>query len=531
MIKKIVPFAMLLLSGQLFAQNTYLPYSYNFFHKLNRDVYNKNTRIHSSLKPDLLRDTLLQNSIDSILSIGITERKTWVGRKLFNEHLIDIKKEDYTAYADIINDYLIGKAGDKTTWLNTRGFQVGGTIGKKFFFYSSGFENQGRFADYYQNYINTSRVVPGQQYDRNAVEELTKDWSYASALLSYSPNKYLDITVGQDKNFIGDGYRSMLLSDYTANYPFLKLTGHLGNVQYTSMWLSMQEPYRAERFHYDAGNRRKGAVMHYLDWNVNNRLSVGFFDAVVWAQYDDQGNKRGFDWGYANPIIFLRPIEAMNGSPDNAAMGLTAKYEVLSNATIYGQFLLDEFEAKNFLSKTGSYRNKWGAQLGVRGGDLAKVKNLNYLLEFNKAKPHTYSSRTSILSYGHYSEPLAHPFGANFNEVVGILSYSWKRLDFRLQGLWSEYGLDPAATTNYGKDIYKPYTTATVTEGNFIGQGNNTKLTYVDARASYLINPKINMRFEAGVISRNEKQSMGTNKTNWITLGLRTSFRNLYQDF
>jgi len=534
MSKKLLLGLLMLVSIKLSAQNTYLPYSYNTFQKLNKEVYDKNTKIHSSLKPDLLRDTTLQTALDSVLNVGVDpSKKTWAGRKLFNEHLIDIKKEDYTAYFDLLSDFSYGKASGKTTWLNTRGFQVGGTIGKKFFFYSSGYENQGRFAEYYQNYINTTRVVPGQMYDRSAVEEATKDWSYASALLSYSPNKYLDITVGQDKNFIGDGYRSMLLSDYASSYPFLKLTGHLGNVQYTAMWLSLQEPFRVPQFSYDSGNRRKGAVMHYLDWNINKRLSVGFFDAVVWAQYDDKGNKRGFDWGYANPIIFLRPIEAMNGSPDNAAMGLTGKYEFLSKNAIYGQFFLDEFEAKNFFSKRGSYRNKWGAQIGVRGADLLKVKNLNYLIEFNKAKPYTYTSRSTILTYGHYSEPLAHPYGANFNEAVGILSYSWKRFDVRLQGIYSKYGTDFVSTDHYGKDIYKPYNLVDPEDqtGVVIGQGNTTKLTYIDSRVSYLINPKINFRLEAGAVIRNEKQLTGTNKTNWLTLGLRTSFRSLYQDF
>lgn len=535
-------FFIALFSSKSSAQSHYQPYSFSFYQKLSRDIYNKNTRFHSSLRPLIVNDSLLVETADSLLGIGVdTNRRGWIPRKLFNEHLIDVRKREYTAYLDFLPDFMVGKTGGKSTWLNTRGFQIGGTIGKNFYFYTSGYENQGEFANYYTDYVNRAGVVPGQSYDRNAgINAVTKDWSYASALISYTPVKYLNITIGQDKNFIGDGYRSMLLSDYTSNYPFLKLTGNLGNVQYMAIWAALQEP-QGTRLSYDSGNRRKGGVFHYLDWNVNDRLSLGFFDAVIWSQFDDDGNKRGFDWGYASPIIFLRPNEAMSGSPDNAAMGLTAKYEVLDKTALYGQFFLDEFTASEFFSKTGSNRNKYGVQLGLRGADLLKVNSLNYLLEFNTARPYTYSSRKSdlnsrdysMLTYGHYNEPLAHPYGANFKELVGILSWSYNRFDFQGQFNFAKYGLDVAGeTVNYGKNIYRPYNTEFAKRfDNTLAQGNTTTLNYLDLSASYLLNPKYNLRFELRGIVRNEKQEAASFNTNWITFGLRSSFRNLYQDF
>ena len=514
------------------AQSLYQPYSFEFYQKLNKYIYDKGTHFHSSLKPIFINDSLVVAAADSILSYGVdTSRKGFIQRKLFQEHLIDIQKEDYTAFLDFLPDFIVGGADGKSTWLNTRGYQIGGTIGKNFYFYTSGYENQSKLPGYYDQYVNTTKVVPGQSYDRS-FGQTTKDWSYVTALISYTPIKYLNITIGQDKNFIGDGYRSMLLSDYTSNYPFLKLTANLGNVQYMAMWAAFQEPNaRKVNNSYDVGNRKKGGVFHYLDWNVSKRLSLGFFDAIVWSQYDDNGNKRGFDWGYANPIVFLRPVEAFSGSPDNAVLGLTGKYEVLNKHAIYGQFMLDEFQAKEFFSKSGSNRNKWGAQIGLRGADLFKVSRLNYLLEHNWARPYTYSSRTSMLSYSHYSEPLAHPFGGNFKETVGILAYSWRRFDFQSKLTLAKYGLDQDVTTNYGKDVFRPYPQATITEGTKIGQGLETNLSFLDTRISFMLNPKYNLRFELGSILRNEKNSKTESNTSWLTFGLRSSFRNLYQDF
>lgn len=511
--------------------NVVLPYSYDLYQKIDKEAYTIKSRSHTALKPFFADDSLLRPRVDSIFSFGVdSSRKTWAGRKLFNEHLVDVKTNEYTAYVDFLPDFLIGRdvSGGRNTWLNTRGFQAGGTVGKKFSFYTSGYENQGRFAKYYENYALTAHVVPGQSHDRGIGKDL-RDWSYISGYVSYTPVKYLNITFGQDKTFIGDGYRSLLLSDFSSNYPFLKLTGNLGRVQYMAMWASMQENPAAPKISYYAGNRKKGAVFHYLDWNVNNRLSLGFFDAVVWSRTDDEGNYRGFDPGYANPIIFLRPVESENGSPDNTALGFTAKYEVLEKTAVYGQFFLDEFVAESLTKISGSNRNKWAWQLGVRGTDLLKIPRLNYLLEYNLARPYTYTGRIWTISYTHFNEPLAHPFGANFKELVGKLNYSYGRFDFSTQFNLANYGLDLNQFTHFGQNIFKPYPLQE-TQNNTVGQGIPTDLSYGEFRASYLLNPNYNLRFELGGVFRKETNSFVTDKTSWITFGLRSSFRNLYRD-
>jgi len=533
MMRKIL-YLLLLIVGMehVNAQSLPQPYSFQFYQKLSKEAYSPENRFHTALKPFFVDDSLLTNRFTQLINVGVdSTRQSWVVRKIFNEHLFSIEKSDYTFYADFLPDFQVGSGG---TWLNTRGYQIGGTVGKKFAFYTSGFENQGEFADYYNEYVtNVSKgVVPGQSFNRaygNNAGKTSLDWSYVTALVSYTPVKYLNIAAGYDKTFIGDGYRSMLLSDFSSPAPLLRLTGKLGNVQYMAMWTAMQDP-RAVKLSKDVGHRKKGGIFHYLDWNVNNRLSLGFFDAIIWGQTDDLGNKRGFDWGYANPIIFLRPIEASSGSPDNAVIGFNAKYEFSKQLVGYGQFSLDEFEAKNFFSSNGSSRNKYGWQLGFRGADVLGIENLNYLIEYNTAKPYTYSSFKPINNYANYNEPLAHPYGANFREVVALLNYSFKRFDFSGQALYSKLGLDIGAQNN-GKDIFKSYTSVNGTTGNFTTQGLRTNLYFAEAKVAYLVNPKYNLRFEIGTILRKEGNLAYSNNTSIVTFGLRSSFRNLYHDF
>ncbi|KHJ39138.1 hypothetical protein PBAC_07380 [Pedobacter glucosidilyticus] len=512
--------------------NHYQPFSHHFYQKFDDKVYNQKNRFHSSIKPYFIDDSILKPSVDSFFNMNLdTNKRSWAHRKLFQEHLFDIKSKEFTVYADFLPDFNLGydEVRGESTWLNTRGYQLGGTIGDKFFFYTSGFENQAKFPNYITRFVNENGIIPGEVNDKFGPGRSIKDWAYATAILSYTPVKYLNVTLGQDKNFIGDGYRSMLLSDVAANYPFLKLTANLGNVKYMAMWAQFQD-LRSPQFSYDNGFRKKWGVFHYLDWNVTERLSVGIFDAIIWQDADSTG-KRGFDFSYVNPLIFLRPVEGQNGSPDNALVGLNLKYELLKNLTVYGQFLADEFTAKEVFAGNGYWANKFAYQIGVRGFDMFSVKRLNYLFEFNTARPFTYTQRSSLLNFGHYNQPLAHLYGANFREAVGILNYNLGKFDFAGKVNLAQYGLDATANDNFGKDIYKPYGTRNSDYNNITTQGLKTSLLVATGRISYLINPKYNLRLELGGLIRSESNDRGDRNTALISLGLRSSFRNFYDDF
>ncbi|GGI28231.1 gliding motility protein RemB [Pedobacter mendelii] len=513
--------------------NQNIPYSFQFYQKLNKSVYDVNSRFHSSIKGYYGDDSTLNNQFKSLMQLGVDtlNKRSWVRRKLTDEHLINFTGDDFVVYADFLPDFQIGREFDesKTTWKNTRGFQVGGNVGEKFSFYANAYENQGVFANYLTNFINTNQVVPSEMTGK--LGEVTKDWSYATALLSFTPNKHLNLALGYDKNFIGDGYRSMLLSDVAANYSFLRMRATLGNVQYQTIFAYMLDP-GAEKLTTDRrlGDRGKWMAAHYLDWNITKRFSAGFFQAVTWADAEVEG-KRGFDFNYVHPFIFLRSVEGANTtSPDKMRLGFNLKYEVLDKTTLYGQFMFDEFTAKEVFSNRGYWANKFAMQIGFRGSDLFKVQNLNYLAEFNTAKPYTYAHFDRVSNYGAMNQPLAHPFGANFREFVGLLNYSYKRFDLQGQMIYANYGADPAGL-NYGKNIFLSYETRVQDYGNFIGQGIKTNLFFTEAKVSYLINPKYNLRAELGGVYRRESSAAAIQNTALVTIGIRSTFRNLYQDF
>ncbi|RYG39615.1 MAG: gliding motility protein RemB, partial [Chitinophagaceae bacterium] len=107
--------------------NQNILHDFQFYQKLNRSVYDTKSKFHSSIRGFYADDSRLKTSYDSVMNYGVDtlNRRSWVHRKLFKEHLIEFKNEEYSIYADFLPDFQIGKdiEGNRGTWLNTRGFQ------------------------------------------------------------------------------------------------------------------------------------------------------------------------------------------------------------------------------------------------------------------------------------------------------------------------------------------------------------------------------------------------------------------------
>lgn len=515
----VAAFLCLLIKGA-WAQSSLLPISSRnpdkwLYRVGNRDIHPANQSVLLTVEQ---RDSILHKVVPE----KNWQNKNWLFRKLFLQHLVEIKADGFGVNFDFLPDMWIGKQDNRTIWNNTREVALEGYIGKQFTFSASVTENQGVYPLYYDEYIRAHRVIPGQGNAAKTYKTNGFDFGNSQANLSYTPSKYVNVQIGYGKNFFGNGYRSLLLSDFAFSYPYLKLTGTLGRVQYTAMWAQFQDLYDT-MYDDETPFPKKYGVFHYLDWSVNKRLNLGLFQNVMWAP-------RGFEASYMVPLLFMHSAQYNNGSPDKLLIGLNGSYKLSDNFTAYGQVAVNEFTLKEVLKGNGYWANKFGGQIGVRSFDLFKVKNLNVTAEYNTVRPYTYSASKRIKNYGHYQEPLAHPFGANFREALLLANYQYKRWVFSFEGNKSMYGLDINGL-NYGKDIYLDYTSRIDNYDVKIGHGLKTDLTYLNATAGFLLNPKNNMRLEMGYTYRNESNDQWQKKDGFITIGLRASFRNLYTDF
>lgn len=521
-------FWLLLMINKANSQIINLPYSFELDQKVGKLIYSTDTKYHTSSKSYMYGGRIL-SLLDSIQSSNPVSSKNWFARKLFNEHLIQVNKEDHSFYADFLPDMFLGKDvrdDRRKVWMNSRGVQAGLIIKEKLSFYTSFYEAQAIFPEYLDNYINDHKVIPGQGGTKFQSNN-KKDWMYSTANLTYDFSEYFQATIAYDKNFIGDGYRSMLLSDFSSNYTHLKFRGTIGNVQYTSITAYMNDPKNPKYNNSGTGNSRLGdgvkwGTFHYLDWNASNKLSVGLFQGLVWSQRDNRIDRPE-----------NKNLSNNRGKGDNVLIGFTSKYKISHEWTTYGQIVFGGLNTKELFSGKGYAGNKLAGQFGVRGHDILGVKNLNVMVEFNTARPYIYSNNRPVSNYSNNAEPLAHPQGANFREILAIANYSWNRLLWQVKGVYVRKGLDDA-NNNYGGDIFKSYKLASIVYGNSIGQGIRNNEYYTEAKAAYVLNPKYNLRLEFGYSWRNSKvysTKSEINESGTVTFGLRSSFRNIYNDF
>lgn len=522
----------LLLPMALDAQARILPLDHELAMRLGKTLYSASSSLHTSVQPYELNDLSAAGDYDSLFLQGRgygAKGDSWIERKLLNEHLIESKDGTYRVVLDVLPDVRLGREGPmrRGTWSNTRDFFCEGSIGESVFFRTEYYESQTKFPSYLDAFIGKNFVIPGQGYKRLYGSE-ARDYGYASGFLSYSPSRKFNFQLGHGKNFIGDGYRSMLLSDIGFDYPFAKITTTFGDVKYVMLWAQFQDVGRTVH-DFNSGFKHKYGAFHYLDLSLSNRLSVGFFEAIMWKERDSTGY-RGFDVNYLNPVIFFNPVEFSIGSPDNSLMGFTLKYKLFDRTPIYAQVLIDEMSATEYVHNRGYWGNKYAVQVGVKTFEPFALRNVSFQTEVDMASPYTYSHFDPVTNYGHYNQSLAHPLGANFYESVSILRYAFGRCEVRAQFNAARYGEDSAGV-NYGGDIFKSYDTRCREYGNATGQGVERHLYYGDLRFSYVLNPLTDLRVEIGAVYRRLTGGAGVEESAEVMLGLRSSFRNIYYDF
>lgn len=524
----------LLMTVYATGQNMYTYHNHDYDYDVRKAVYSSEVRFHTAWQSWRVGDIEAVVNYDSLIQLNRLQRtfekkwkqKTW--DKVLNDNVITFNREQgWFAVNFLMNwDGGYSKGDSLNPYVNTRGFEVKGEIGKNFSFYTSFYENQGRYVNYLnQNIIETS-VVPGQGKVR-AFGDSGFDFSSSSAYVAFDAGDHFDFQLGYDKNFVGDGYRSLLMTDNAFNYPFLKINIKFWHINYSVMYAQFMDI--RFRISDDLGYQKKWGTFHYLSWAASKRFNIGIFESVIWQSQDSTGY-RGFEFGYLSPIIFLRPVEYANGSPDNALIGFNASYIVGKHNVIYGQFIFDEFKLSEIRAGDGWWGNKYGWQLGFKAYDIFKIKNLYFQTEYNRVRPYTFAHKSSIKNYGHYNAALGHPMGANFWESVSFLKYSYKRFYLKYQFQYAMYGVD-YDTLNFGKDIYKSYDTRVSDYNNFIGQGRETSVVYNDITLSFLVNPAYNLNIAVGYTNRAYRNDAETILTSFFHIGLRTSLRNFYYDF
>jgi hypothetical protein len=536
MMRKLLLLSFLLLSQKFFAQHT-LPMNDELPGQL--DFFYNNSDGHSAIKPFLdvdLRSRKITGD-SSALNIPVyTGRQTWKAyyqRPRPEENALTAAAGFPAKTALLIRpvyDFQVGKdlQAKRTLWTTSGGFILTADYEARFVSGISVIPN------YQKSIAQFSGTMPGWGDRAYPMGNAKYSFQHFSGNITWRPSKIFNLQVGRDKHFWGDGYRSLFLSDLSAAYPYIRQQTTIWKLQYTSLFAWLQDWTNSAGF--ASGFRSKFTSSHYLSFNAAKWLNIGVFETVVW-QGTDENRTRWFDPNYLNPLVFFRPVEYSLGSSDNAMLGLSFKVRFNSNNQLYGQLILDEFylkEIKNW--SRGWWANKQGIQLGYKCFNFAMVKNLFMQAEVNIVRPYTYAHGSPQQSYSNGGMPLAHPLGANFAELFGMLSWYHKGLTLTGKLVGARYGIDQAGK-NFGHNIFASYLDRSVSGdsnpdyGHRLFDGIATNMFYVEFRAAYRLRTAFPIRIEFTAGARSENNVTARKKSSYITGGLVLPLWKRYADY
>lgn len=448
-------------------------------------------------------------------------------------NLFEVNTKDFSLRVNPMFNFEIGQQqGDADlVFVNQRGLEVRGEVDHKVFFYTNLVESQARYPDYVRNWEQQFNALPGSgQYKtytprfpsvRNAY-----DFNTATAYLGFNVTKHIGIQLGHGKHFIGNGYRSLLLSDVGNQTFYLKLNTRVWKFHYQNLFLELSPTGIKD----SAPNERipkKYAAIHYLNYKITSKLAIGLFEATIFNR------SRQFEFQYLNPVILYRTVEGMIGSPDNVLIGFDGHWNLFRHIQLYGQVLIDEFIYSALVNpaEKGWWGNKFGTQAGLKYMNVFGVDHLDLQLEWNRVRPYTYSHYDSLNSYTHYNQPLAHSLWSNFNEFIGIARYQpLSRLWINARLIHAKTG-DNTPTQNWGSNPLLGYGTRVMDYGNTLGQGIGARLDIYGLDATWMLYHNLFVDLKFLYRRKNSEDDALDLNTKVYSLGLRMNIWNQNLDF
>ncbi len=441
---------------------------------------------------------------------------------LFQKYLFELKGKDYYLKISPAIDFAYGRdIGDtikRTLFQNTRGLHVEGNLFKNFAFSTSLYENQGRYTNYETGYYSSI----GELYPTSDTTYLTQngvipgagrtkpfkgdgfDYAFAVGYLVYSPFKWLRVAAGNNAQFVGDGHRSILLSDNSYSAPYIRLDWRISpkfNFVYhraRNMNLLRRPASGSVESYYEA----KGFSVNYFTYKPTDNISVSLFESGMWNRGDALTSRSSHPL-YFNPVPFLSGLILKGKDEVVSLLGLNANYQFMDHHRVYGQFALNDYNGE-----------KIAFQLGYRGYNFFNINDFMVQVEYNNVANGTYEATNRRLNYVHFNLPIAHVKGNGFQEFVLRSNYEFKRL-------YADLSVVYYLTKDYSAESLLPvdrdltYSTSNIFYENF--------------ELGYRFNRKMNLTLFGSWTYRTADD--GQAATNFLSVGLRTGFINHYRDF
>ena len=508
------------------AQQNDVPLNRDIYYDIDRNGACRTSTMHTGLRPIIESRADLENLMG--FRTDSSRHYYYLTTKLFRDHLIRVKDGGFNLTIDPVFRFEAGGDLDETEVanvnrsknnFNSRGFWIKADFGRDVSFQTGFYENQAILPLYLYAYTQGSGVVPGQGRVKSFGAR-GFDFAWAHGNVSWSPKRWLNVQFGNGRHFVGNGYRSVLLSDNTFPYPYLKFSAITSDqrFQYTTINAKFQlasDP--GDRLNTGQSSEAlffwKRASFKHLSVNLGP-AQVGLFEATLWRNIDSTG-VRPFNAMELDPVIGLNTlVNGFSGQENKQLLGLDAKFRFTDKFFAYGQFALDD-----------PSRQRYAWQAGFQWFDLLR-RDLHLLVEHNSATPFAYTSPRARSSYGHYNQPLAHPLGAGFEETNVIVDYGIKqRFWLRAQASLATFTVDTSSVSVSGSDIFE---TREATGPDSLSV-ERTRM-WLDLSFAWRINQNQNTSLSVGMSIRDINPAPDLQNSHYIYVTLRTGLFNRYYD-
>jgi len=324
--------------------------------------------------------------------------------KLFNDDLVKLIDNNslivinplielgygYNVYKDKIINV------DKRIYDNVRGVWVRGSFNEKVFFSTTVMENTSKFPFFKEEYVKKKEVIPGKASYKQVADGELYDYGFASGYFMYIITKNIFIQGGQDKLFIGNGSSSLVLSENSNNYPFVRLGLDIKNIQYNVIYakmydLNLNEPFES-RFH------QKYANIYSLSYKFEKKLNISIFESILYYSNSVYNIKDGI------PLIGYHILENQINKYFYLVGGNIVFKNKKNNKLYYMQYVTN---------------GKWnkGIQVGVKSFNTFNINNLNINLETVAKSNNLYGKNQEYMNYNQY---LGYPDSANYNINIDL---------------------------------------------------------------------------------------------------------------
>ena len=526
---------MIVFSENLAAQLRYLPMEHFYKDRVfgvtleldSNTYFRKKTQNFGAFFPVLETQAYAVRDLDAN-----PKTNSWLKRKLFDEHFFENKNDDFFITFDILADLSLGRdlkdTENKSYFFNTRGIHVNGGIGKYFGFFSNLRENQARFLDYqvlelekggFVNINSTGNIIQAGAFVSGGNRTKTFkvdgfDFAYVTGGFLFQPNKNITFAFGNNPIFIGAGHRSLFYSDHSNMFPHVRINWQIHpkiNAQIVSgqhlniIRMTLNTP-GTERLY-----EKKGYTLKFINFTPIPSLQLSLFEGTSWLRYDNDRIQRVHPLFY-NPLPLINPILiGQQAERSHTILGFQGIWNPLRSLHVYSQVAWNEL--KNF---------RPSLQFGMRLSEPFRIRHLHLLLEANSIPENMYRHENPRLHYINNNVSIAHPLGAGVEEILGRLTYEWKRIGFSLQANAIRTVQNPNNGMNGISLAPLPAPTGVEFKESIIGFGQFDLF--------YRFNKRSNLQIFSTLIFRQERIPGKIKETFYLGFGMRTALSNRYFD-